>query len=129
MVMTDPQQLYGTEITTGDGSNLGKVEEVYLDQATGRPEWAEVKTGLFGSKTSLVPLATAQADHGALRVPFEKDQVKAAPHHDPGHTLSQEEEARLFEHYGVPYGGETVTARPGGTAGTATGRGARDQTG
>lgn len=123
MVMTDARRLYGTEIMAGDGSKLGKVEEVYLDQATGRPEWAEVKTGLFGSKTSLVPLATAEEADGALRVPFAKDQIKAAPHHDPGHTLSSEEEARLFEHYGVPYGGETVTAQTGTAGGTVGARG------
>ncbi len=124
MVMTDPQRLYGTEIMTADGSKLGKVEEVYLDQATGRPEWAEVKTGLFGSKTARGPLATAEEASGALRVPFGKDQIKGAPHHDRGHTLSPDEEVRLFEHYGVPYGGETVTAQPGrtGAAGRGDGR-------
>ncbi len=126
MVMTDPQRLYGTDIVTDDGSKLGKVEEVYLDDATGRPEWAEVKTGMFGTKMSLVPLAAAQDAGGALKVPFDKDRVKGAPHHDPGTVLSREEEARLFEYYGVPYGGETVTAQGGAgapTAGAATGAG------
>ena len=114
MVMTDPQRLYGTDVVAGDGSKLGKVEEVYLDDATGRPEWAEVKTGMFGSKMSLVPLAAAEETGGALRVPYDKDRIKGAPHHEPGQALSRDEEARLFEHYGVPYGGETVTAQAGG---------------
>lgn len=126
MVMTDPQRLYGTEVVAEDGSKLGKVEEVYLDDATGRPEWAEVKTGMFGSKMSLVPLAAAEEAGGSLRVPFDKNRVKGAPHHEPGQALTRDEEARLFDYYGVPYGGETVTAQPGvatTAAGAPTGAG------
>lgn len=106
----DPRSLYGIEVTTAEGSKLGKIEEVYTDEATGRPEWAEVKTGLFGTKMSLVPLAAAEQANGGVRVPFDKDTVKAAPSHERGHALSTDEEARLFEHYGIPYGGETATA-------------------
>ena len=38
--------------------------------------------------------------------------MKEAPHHDPDTELSVDDEADLFRHYGVPYTGETVTARP-----------------
>ncbi len=31
-----------------DGEKLGKIEEIYLDAETQRPEWALVNTGLFG---------------------------------------------------------------------------------
>jgi uncharacterized protein (TIGR02271 family) len=128
MQVTDPRQLYGTEVVGGDGSKLGKIEEVYLDQSTGRPEWAEVKTGLFGNKRSLLPLSAASGSNGELRVPFGKDEVKGAPHHDPGAVLSPEDEVRLFEHYNIPYGGETVTAQPG-AGGGARGAVGRDVSG
>jgi len=62
----------------------------------------------------LVPLANASFDGEALKVPYSKDQVKNAPHQDPAQELSPAQEAEIFEHYGVPYGGETVTAQPGG---------------
>ena len=126
MITTEPQALYGREVLTGDGSKLGKVEEIYLDEATGKPEWAEVKTGMFGNKRSLVPLAAAQESNGGLQVPFDKEQIKNAPHHDPGVQLSPSDEAAFFDYYGIPYGGETVTAQGGpqggqGTAATGAG--------
>ncbi|HWE55583.1 MAG TPA: PRC and DUF2382 domain-containing protein [Acidimicrobiales bacterium] len=106
--------MIGDEVVTGDGSKLGRVEQIYLDEETGRPEWAEVKTGMFGNKRSLVPLAVAERAAGGLRVPFDKEQIKGAPHHDPGVELSPQDEAAFFDYYGIPYGGETVTTETGG---------------
>src|SRR3712207_2351777 len=42
-----------------DGERIGKVVNVYVDDATGQPEWLAVKTGWFGSSVSFVPLAGA----------------------------------------------------------------------
>jgi len=108
--VSNPEDLRGATVTTTGGDKLGKVDEVYLDNDTGKPEWAAVKTGLFGSNISLVPLAAADWAGGSLSVPFDKDRVKNAPNHDPGAELSVEDERELFTYYGVPYGGETVTA-------------------
>jgi uncharacterized protein (TIGR02271 family) len=113
--ISDPREMSGAEVTGRQGEKLGKVENVYLDNETQRPEWAAVKTGLFGSHVSLVPLATAQYENGALQVPYTKDEVQNAPHHDPGQELSVQDEEQLFTHYGVDYGGDTATARSEGT--------------
>lgn len=115
------EQLLDTEIRTSDGSALGRVEQVYVDTETGRPEWAEVKTGMFGSKRSLVPLAVAENRGDVLQIPFDKDFVKGAPHHEAGVELSPQDEAAFFDYYGIPYGGETVTAETG-AGGAAQGR-------
>jgi uncharacterized protein (TIGR02271 family) len=112
--LSDPAQLDGVTVHDSDGGKIGKVSDVYLDQDTSRPEWAAVKTGMFGGHVSLVPLANANFDGEALKVPYSKDQVKNAPHQDPAQELSPAQEAEIFEHYGVAYGGETVTAQPGG---------------
>lgn len=109
----DPQTLRGTEVLGTDGSKLGQVEEIYFDNETARPEWAAVKTGLFGRKLALVPLATAQQTAEGLQVPFDKAKVKDAPHHDPGSDLTIPQEEELFSYYGVPYGGDTATALTG----------------
>ncbi len=119
MPTINPDTLVGQTVHGTDGEKLGKVETVYLDNDTGRPEWAAVKTGMFGGKVSLVPLATSEQSDDGLHVPFDKAQVKDAPHHDPGQELSQDDEADLFRHYGVPYGGDTVTAEPGRQAPTS----------
>ncbi len=113
MPTINPDTLVGQTVTGAQGEKLGKIDEVYFDNETNRPEWAGVKTGMFGGQVSLVPLATAEQTEKGLQVPFDKAQVKDAPHHDPGQELSAEAEAELFRHYGVPYGGDTVTAEPG----------------
>jgi uncharacterized protein (TIGR02271 family) len=111
--LTDPQSIQGQPVHGTDGK-IGKVEGVYLDQQTGNAEWATVTTGMFGSHVSFVPLATAQmSSDGGIEVPFDKAAVKNAPHHEPDQELSVDEERQLFEHYGVPYGGETATAFTG----------------
>ena len=114
----EPRDLYGATVTGGDGEKLGKVDTVFLDNETQRPEWAAVKTGMFGNHVSLVPLAKADFQDGALRVPYSKSEVQNAPHHDADQELSVEDEKQLFEHYGVQYGGDTATAR---TTDTVTG--------
>lgn len=111
--LTDPTELTGAPVVGPDGAKLGKVDAVYLDNDTSRPEWAAVKSGLFGSHVSLVPLAEADYDGQRLAVPYGSAQMKTAPHHDPGQQLSPDEEKELFDHYGIPYGGETVTALTG----------------
>ena len=42
----------------------------------------------------------------SLRVPYSKDTVKDAPHAQADGRLSPEEEAALYRHYGLAYGGE-----------------------
>jgi len=49
---------------------------------------------------SLVPLAQADWDGNALTVPFDKDAIKNAPHHDPDTAISETDEEELYRHYG-----------------------------
>ncbi|MGY1843769.1 DUF2382 domain-containing protein [Modestobacter sp. SYSU DS0875] len=107
----DIQTVIGTTAVDADGDKLGKVGQVYLDDQTGRPEWATVSTGLFGTSETFVPLAEAQLADGALRVPYQKAKVKDAPRMDAdsGH-LSPDEEAELYRYYGVGTGTDTDTA-------------------
>lgn len=121
-----PEDLYEATVVADDGDKIGKVEDVYLDNATGQPEWVSVKTGLFGSNLSLIPLAEAQANAGTLTVPFGKAKVKDAPHHDPGRELSESDEDELYRYYGLGTGQavrDTGTAT-GDATGTATTGGA-----
>ncbi len=119
--VSNPEDLRGVEVTGAGGDKLGKVDEVYLDNETSKPEWAAVKTGLFGGNISLVPLAAADWDGSKLSVPYAKDLVKNAPNHDPGAEISVDDERELFTYYGVPYGGDTVTATGGPDLGSGTG--------
>ena len=42
-----------------------------------------MKTGLFGSKVSFVPIAEARESDGDVRLPYDKEQVKDAPTRRP----------------------------------------------
>lgn len=106
----NPDQLQDLQVIDSSGAKVGKVSTIYLDNENGLPEWAAVKSGVFGNHETLVPLAEAQAENDALTVPYSKDAIKNAPHWDPSQELSIEDEKQLFDHYGVSYSGETVTA-------------------
>ncbi len=106
----NPDHLEGLQVLDNAGAKVGKVSTVFLDVEDGKPEWAAVKTGMFGSHETLVPLVNATSADGELTVPYAKDMIKSAPHHDPAAELSNQQEADLFSHYGVPYSGQTVTA-------------------
>jgi uncharacterized protein (TIGR02271 family) len=105
--VTEAYEWRGRTVVTSNGDKIGTLEEVYLDTHTGRPEWATVKTGLFGTKQSFIPLADADAVRGDVSVPYSKDQIKDAPSVDPDGELSADEEQRLYRHYGVSGGDDT----------------------
>src|SRR3954468_6863140 len=103
MNIDDPNQLSGVNVVGDDGQKLGSVDAVYYDNATDRPEWVAVRSGLFGTRVTLVPLRRADYDEDALRVPFNKIQLRNAPYHDPGRELSAAQEADLYRYYGIDY--------------------------
>jgi uncharacterized protein (TIGR02271 family) len=86
-----------------DGDHIGTIEAIYLDDRTGEPEWALVNTGLFGTRSSFVPLAQATQTGDEVRVPYDKQLVKDAPRIDADQHLSEAEEQRLWRHYGLDY--------------------------
>jgi uncharacterized protein (TIGR02271 family) len=90
----------GRTLVDRDGDKIGTIEEVYLDRSNGEPEWLAVKTGLFGSNLSFVPIRDASAEGDDVRVQHEKDLVKDAPNVEADGELSPEEERRLYHHYG-----------------------------
>jgi hypothetical protein len=73
----------------------------------GRPEWVTVRTGLFGTKETFVPLAPADLIGDEVVVPFEKDQIKDAPNIDLqiGEELPQGEESLVYDCYGMSLSG------------------------
>jgi uncharacterized protein (TIGR02271 family) len=101
----------GATMVDADGDKIGTIDAIYLDDETGEPEWALVNTGLFGTKSSFVPLAQASASGGQVQVPYDKQLVKDAPRVDTDQHLSEAEEQQLWRHYGLDYdSGYTDTA-------------------
>jgi uncharacterized protein (TIGR02271 family) len=115
--MTQAYEWQGRTMVGSDGEKIGKITEIYEDPNTGKPEWATVASGLFGSKSNFVPLAGASPAGEDVRAAVTKDQVKDAPGVETDGELSQQEEVKLFEHYGVPYtteGSTTAQGQPDG---------------
>jgi hypothetical protein len=107
----------GRVMVDRDSDKIGEVVDIYLDNETDRPEWAVVKTGLFGLRSTFVPLAEAKEVGDELQVPHQRLQVKQAPNIEPDGQLSAAEEAELYRHYGLDY--DTVTLDSGASAGQA----------
>ena len=122
----------GHTLVDHSGDKIGKIVDLYADEATGQPEWIAVNTGRLGSKVNFVPLAGAERRGDDLQVPYNSDQVKDAPNADPDGHLSQDEEARLYGHYGFDYsldrsptGLPSSGGRGGSSGGERGGRGKR----
>ncbi|MFE0136702.1 PRC-barrel domain-containing protein [Streptomyces sp. NPDC059037] len=97
----DPRNLIGRKAFDRDGAKIGTIDEVYLDDATGAPEWAAIRTGLF-SRDAFVPLEPSEVTgEGTLRIPFERSLIKDAPDFGVGRHLSPEQELQLYHHYGL----------------------------
>jgi uncharacterized protein (TIGR02271 family) len=112
------QSWQGRTMVDPAGDKLGTIDAIYLDDDTGQPEWATVTTGLFGTKTTFVPLAQAQSAGDSVQVPYDKAQVTDAPNMDAGGQLSQDEEAELYRHYGLDYTeSRSDSGLPAGSAG------------
>jgi sporulation protein YlmC with PRC-barrel domain len=122
---SDVMEWRGFEVVDRDGDKVGKLDEIYLDGETGEPEWAVVHTGLFGRKSSFVPIREAMREGDMIRVPYQRDQIKDAPSIDPDGELSQEEERQIYEHYGLEYS----QAGSGTDAGAASGQSAETGSG
>ena len=100
----------GGNVVGTDGSKIGGIGQVYLDDSTGQPAWVTVKTGLFGGSESFVPLEAATTSGDDIRVPYDKDRVKGAPRAEADGHLSPQEETELYAYYGLHgHGAQTDT--------------------
>lgn len=97
------QNLYDATVYDQDGDKIGGVAQVYLDDHTGQPSWATVKTGFFGTKETFVPLDDASISGEEIRVPYTKSFVKDAPNMDADTHLDEAEEAELYRYYSKSY--------------------------
>ncbi len=89
----------GGNVVGSDGEKIGSIGQLYADDDTGEPTWVTVKTGLFGTSQSFVPVEGAHSQGDDLVVPYTKEHVKDAPRVDVDGHLTPEEEDRLYTYY------------------------------
>ena len=107
----------GQTVLDRRGEPVGKIEEIFLVEETGKPEWGLVKVG--GEHATLVPLTRAIALDKGISVPYDRSAIAEAPGVEPGAEPDQGKVDALYRHFEID-GGE---APAGGVAGGANGTG------
>ncbi len=118
----DPRSLIGWKVFDRGGTKIGTVDEVYLDDATGEPLWAAVRTGFF-RRDAFIPLATSEIAGESLRTPYDRALIKEAPDFGVGRHLSPEQELQLYHHYRLDIPGMGREPGPAPGPGPAAGPG------
>src|SRR5215217_3521425 len=83
----------------GPGGRIGDVREIYLDDATDRPEWVLVD---LEQGSRFVPLAGARIEGEAILVVHGTSAVQGAPDYELSKELTRDQERELYDHYDVP---------------------------
>lgn len=98
----------GQDVVDREGEKLGKLEDVYVNLASGEPGLAAVKSGMLGRKVRLVPLDGASFAHDAVRVPIDRERFDSAPEAEGEGRLERDSELAVFEHFDLeaPHGEE-----------------------
>ena len=97
----------GRDVLDSEGRRIGRLEEVYLDDATDQPRWAAVREGPVARELSLVPLANATMRADYVAVPVTAGAIDDAPHIDSPRELTEDEADSLERHYGAGAAGPT----------------------
>jgi PRC-barrel domain len=84
-------------------AKVGRIGQIYVDDETSQPTWVTVKTGLFGTSESFVPLSQARIEGNDIIVDYDEDTIKKAPRIDADGDLTPSEELQLFRYYSQPH--------------------------
>ena len=92
----------GYEVYDPMGQKIGKVDDLFVNEAD-QPEYIGVKTGLLGTKSTLIPwqIAEVREGEGRIIVAADKDHVKDAPAFDDDEEITPELEARVWEYFSL----------------------------
>ena len=107
----------GQTVVDRAGEKIGTIEEIFLVEETGRPEWALVKLGRLKGRTTLVPLTRAHPVKKGVEVQVTKDAVSDAPEVKADNELGEDQVAGLYRHYGI----DMPTASGGAQAASGNG--------
>lgn len=100
-----PAAYLGKNAVDPQGSKIGSVGQVYVNDESGVPDWITVNTGLFGMKENFAPLHGSSFNGDDLVLPFDKDVVKDAPAVADSAHLDAGEQQALYSYYQHYLGG------------------------
>ncbi|MDQ3678634.1 MAG: YihY family inner membrane protein [Actinomycetota bacterium] len=93
----------GRPILDRAGKKIGTIEEIFVVEETGQPEWALVKMRRRGGPARLVPVAGADATDDGVKTRYEQSVVKKAPQIAGHAEPSEQVVAATYRHYGIAY--------------------------
>ena len=101
-VDVDDSPVKGFAVVDEEGKSIGRLEEVLLGE-NNQPEYFGINTGLFGRKSTLVPvdLTLINIDQELLMVRVPADKVKDAPEYDDDEAVTPDLEGAVLAHYGL----------------------------
>ena len=97
--MLDLNSLTNATVYDRDGEKIGTVGSVYAKDQTDKPSFMTVKTGLFGTKETFVPIEVVKQDADGAHVPYTKAFVKDAPNVDADGHIDPAEEDEIARYY------------------------------
>ena len=93
-----PEAYAGKTAVDPAGDKIGTVEQVYVNDASGQPDWVTLRTGMFG-KDRFAPLHGSSFSGDNLVLPYSKDVVKDSPSVADTDHLDADESDALFSYY------------------------------
>jgi uncharacterized protein (TIGR02271 family) len=96
-------QYAGYTVYDPDGSKIGKVDDLFLDE-TDQPEYIGVKMGFLGTGSTLIPMeiVTVDQSQGTMTVSKPKSTVQDGPAFDDDREITPEYEREVRSFYGLP---------------------------
>jgi uncharacterized protein (TIGR02271 family) len=92
----------GYQIYDRHYEKVGKVDDLFVDQ-NDVPEYIGVKTGLFGSRSTLIPMDIVRVNdlRQLVEVASDKDTIEEGPSFGDDAEITAEFEDRVYTHFGA----------------------------
>lgn len=104
----------GKTVLDMDGNKIGSLGDLFVDDDSGKPAWATVMTGFFGSKENFFPISLASVKGDDIVVSVAAAQIKDAPKFDAGEILTKQEEQALYQYYQQDWNDDSEDAAAAG---------------
>ena len=103
------ERFAGYQVYDRHYEKVGKVEHLYVDESD-RLEYVGVKTGFFGTHSTLIPMSIVRVndERQLMEVNSEKDTITNSPTFNDDGDITPEFEDRIYAHFGLKREGRTA---------------------
>jgi len=95
---------------------VGKVDDLFVDE-NDEPEYIGVKMGLFGTRSTLIPIELVRVNdrRGLVEVAADEEKIKGAPTFDDDSDITPDYEHQVYGYFGLqtPNSGQERSAYGG----------------